>query len=259
MAAADAAPPAAPGGAGRHDSAEDLERAMLLGDHRRSSRSIAGIGTGREAFTSIVHSWFSRKFATGCAILLPLVVTFYVTYHFLELFDGFFSPMYKHFFGIETFGLGFITSVVFITTTGVFFSSWLGEWFLGFGEWFIRRVPLVKHLYGAAKQVSAALNPDSGGGGGTKAFQECVLIRHPRQGEYAIAFITGRTTLQTHEGALRLNSVYVPTNHVYVGDIYLLEDKDCLRTSMSVREGLETVVSVGTALPSALRAIEPRV
>jgi hypothetical protein len=47
------------------------------------------------------------------------------------------------------------------------------------------------------RQVSAALNPDNaGGGGGTKAFQECVLIRHPRQGEYAIAFITGRTTLQ---------------------------------------------------------------
>jgi hypothetical protein len=53
--------------------------------------------------------------------------------------------------------------------------------------------------------VSAALNPDSGGGsGGTKAFQECVLIRHPRQGEFAIAFITGRTTLQAGGRVARL-------------------------------------------------------
>lgn len=43
-------------------------------------------------------------------------------------------------------------------------------------------------------QVSGALNPDSGEG--SKAFQECVLARHPRHGEFAIAFITGRTVLQ---------------------------------------------------------------
>jgi len=32
--------------------------------------------------------------------------------------------------------------------------------------------------------------------------------------------------------------VYVPTNHVYVGDIFMLEDKDVIRTNLSVREGL---------------------
>lgn len=47
-------------------------------------------------------------------------------------------------------------------------------------------------------QVSGALNPDSGEGG-SKAFQECVLARHPRHGEFAIAFITGRTVLQVRE------------------------------------------------------------
>jgi hypothetical protein len=45
-------------------------------------------------------------------------------------------------------------------------------------------------------------------------------------------------TLQTREGDLRLNSVYVPTNHVYVGDIFMLEDKDIIHTNLSVREGL---------------------
>jgi uncharacterized membrane protein len=87
---------------------------------------------------------------------------------------------------------------------------------LSLGEFFIKRLPLVKHIYSASKQVSGALNPDSNEG--SKAFQECVLARHPRHGEYAIAFITARTVLQTHEGDMRLVSVYVPTNHVYVGE-----------------------------------------
>jgi hypothetical protein len=49
-----------------------------------------------------------------------------------------------------------------------------------------------------AVQVSGALNPESGEG--SKAFQECVLARHPRHGEFAIAFITGRTVLQVRGG-----------------------------------------------------------
>lgn len=43
---------------------------------------------------------------------------------------------------------------------GVFTSSWIGGVFLGLGEYIIRKVPLVKHIYSAAKQVSAAVAPD---------------------------------------------------------------------------------------------------
>ncbi len=44
-----------------------------------------------QAFSSIVHSWFSRKFATGAAILLPMVITVYISWSFLAFFDGIFS------------------------------------------------------------------------------------------------------------------------------------------------------------------------
>jgi uncharacterized membrane protein len=77
--------------------------------------------------------------------------------------------------------------------TGVFCSSWLGGVFLNMGEWIIKKLPLVKHIYSAAKQVSAAVNPANES---TASFQECVLIRHPRHGEYAFAFITGSTVMQ---------------------------------------------------------------
>jgi uncharacterized membrane protein len=45
---------------------------------------------------------------------------------------------------------------------------------------------------------------------------------------------------------------------VYVGDIFLLDDRDIIRTNLTVREGLEIVVSVGMALPPTLSAISRR-
>lgn len=39
-------------------------------------------------------------------------------------------------------------------------------------------------------------------------------------------------------GDMQLFSVYVPTNHIYVGDIFLLSKSDIIRTNLSVREGL---------------------
>jgi uncharacterized membrane protein len=185
-------------------------------------------------------------------VLFPGVVTFWIIWWFLHLFDSFFSPVYEYVFGFHVFGLGFLTSMAFIFATGVFTSSWIGGAFLGLGEYIIRKVPLVKHIYSAAKQVSGAVSPDHGA---TNSFRECVIIRHPRNGEYAFAFITGQTTLAMPEGDEDLYVVYVPTNHVYVGDIFLLGARDVIRSNLSVREGIECVVSVGMAVPPKLTVV----
>lgn len=225
-----------------------LQSALDLEDDEsklRSPRHSSGHAT-KEACMSVLSSWVSRRFMSGVAILFPVVVTFFLTWWFLAFFDNFFSPVYKHLFGIEVFGLGFLTSMVFIFMTGVFVSSWMGEALLSIGEWIIKKVPLVKHIYSAAKQVSAAVNPANET---AKSFRECVIIRHPRNGEFAFGFITGQTVLQSYEGELELFTVYVPTNHIYVGDIFLLQKQDIIKNNLSVREGLEIVVSVGMAIP----------
>ena len=56
-------------------------------------------------------------------------------------------------------GLGFATSITFIFLVGVFMSSWLGASLLGLGEFFIKKMPLVRHIYSASKQISAAISP----------------------------------------------------------------------------------------------------
>lgn len=115
-------------------------------------------------------------------MLFPVVITVYVTWWFLQFFDNFFSPVYEYLLGFHVFGLGFLTSMLFIfgtgtfslflplclcsetllsgLSTGVFASSWIGSAFVGLGEYIIRKLPLIKHIYSAAKQVSAAVSPD---------------------------------------------------------------------------------------------------
>lgn len=56
-------------------------------------------------------------------------------------------------------GLGFVTSLLFVFLVGVFVSSWLGATVFWIGEWFIKRMPFVRHLYSASKQISSAISP----------------------------------------------------------------------------------------------------
>ncbi|KAL8136986.1 hypothetical protein V2J09_002987 [Rumex salicifolius] len=202
--------------------------------------------TGRETFYKVIRSWASKKFMTGCVILFPIAVTFYITWWFIRLVDGFFSPIYAQ-LGIS---LGFVTSITFIFLVGIFTSSWLGASVLGIGEWFIKRMPFVRHIYNASKQISAAISPDQN----TQAFKEVAIIRHPRIGEYAFGFITSWVTLQyiilysinllmysgdmSYSGEEDLCCVYVPTNHLYIGDIFLVNSNDILRPNLSVREAI---------------------
>ncbi|KAI3771520.1 hypothetical protein L6452_02685 [Arctium lappa] len=206
---------------------------------------------GRETFVKVVRSWASKKFMTGCVILLPMAITFYITWWFIHFVDGFFSPIYDQ-LGIDIFGLGFITSITFIFLIGVFMSSWLGASVLSLGEWFIKRMPFVRHIYNASKQISAAINPDQN----TQAFKEVAIIRHPRIGEYAFGFITSSVILQNYSGDEELYTVYVPTNHLYIGDIFLVNSKDVLRPNLSVREGIEIVVSGGMSMPQILSTLD---
>ncbi|XP_047314812.1 protein LIKE COV 2-like [Impatiens glandulifera] len=205
----------------------------------------------RKACCYVLQSWVSKKFMTGCFVLFPVAVTFFVTWWFIQFVDGFFSPLYDQ-LGIDIFGLGFITSLLFVFSVGVFVSSWVGSTVFWIGEWIIKRMPFVSYLYSASKQISAAISPDQN----TTAFKEVAIIRHPRVGEYAFGFITSSVTLQRDDGDEELCSVFVPTNHLYIGDILLVNSNDIIRPNLSIREGIEIIVSGGMTMPQRILPVE---
>jgi uncharacterized membrane protein len=72
----------------------------------------------------------------------------------------------------------------------------------------------------------------------SNAFKEVALVRHPRIGEYVLGFITSTVTLRKSRDEEELYCVYIPTNHLYLGDIFLINPNDILRPDLSVREGI---------------------
>ncbi|KAL7141766.1 hypothetical protein ABFS83_08G075600 [Erythranthe nasuta] len=247
---------------GTREMDRDLERLIPLSitDNASCSKSsspsdspaaTAAVPAGNEALGKVIRSWAWKKFMTGCVILLPLAITFYITWWFIHLVDGFFSPIYIH-LGMNIFGLGFLTSITFIFLVGVFMSSWVGASLLALGEWFIKKMPLMSYIYAASKQISAAISPDQT----SQAFKEVAIVRHPRIGEYAIGFITSTIILRKTSGAEELCCVYVPTNHLYLGDIFLINSKDIMRPNLSVREGIEIVISGGMSIPKVLTIVD---
>ncbi|KAL8251794.1 hypothetical protein R6Q59_035487 [Mikania micrantha] len=70
---------------------------------------------------------------------------------------------------------------MFIFMVGVFMSSW-----------FIKRMPFVRRIYYASRQICVAIYP----GQNTQAFKEVDIIRHHCIGEYAFGFITSFVILQ---------------------------------------------------------------
>nr|GMC60268.1 protein LIKE COV 2 [Ipomoea batatas] len=191
------------------------------------------------------------EFWNFSVVLFPVAVTFFVTWWFIQFVDGFFSPLYEQ-LGFDIFGLGFVTSLLFVFLVGVFVSSWLGATVFWIGEWLIKRMPFVKHIYSASKQISSAISPDQN----TTAFKEVAIIRHPRVGEYAFGFITSSVILQKDDGDEELCSVFVPTNHLYIGDILLVSSKDIIRPNLSIREGIEIIVSGGMTMPQVISPVE---
>jgi len=135
----------------------------------------------------------------------------------------------------------------------------------------------------------------NGAGGVGGSFRECVLIKNPRLGNYMLGFVTGATTIRgvpapaiaggslkvsaTTTGAtspegldggsglrggkvittsstdLDLVAVYASSNHLVFGDVFLVPRSEIIRTNLSVREGIEAIVSMGMALPRELVAL----
>ncbi|PWA68803.1 hypothetical protein CTI12_AA304670 [Artemisia annua] len=63
-----------------------------------------------------------------------------------------------------------------------------------------------------------------------------------------MGFITSTVTLRKNTGVEELSCVYVPTNHLYLGDIVLVNSKDVMKPNISVREGIEIIILGGMSM-----------
>ena len=119
------------------------------------------------------------------------------------------------------------------------------------GERLLGRLPVVRSLYGATKQIMETVMASQ-----SDAFREVVLIEYPRRGIWAIGFVTGSTKGEVQNmSSENLINVFVPTTpNPTSGFLLFFPREDTISLDMGVEEAVKMVVSGGIVTPDDPKA-----
>lgn len=191
--------------------------------------------------------WLRRSFLTGLVVTVPLLITVVTLVAMFRFIDGFARPLALYVLGREVPGLGVLITAGFILLAGAIATNVIGRRVLQQTEKWLLNVPLFKTVYAPVKQLVAAFSPDSESG-----FKKVVIVDDPRRG-LVIGFLTREFTLDRGAGAEPMIAVYVPTNHLYLGDVLVFSRSQVFFPDVSVEEGVRIFLTGGMALPGALK------
>jgi len=187
--------------------------------------------------------WIRRSFIAGFFVTVPLFISVAAFIWLFGVVDGLTTPLYDRLLGRRIPGLGILTTALVILAAGATATNVIGKRFLQRGEGILMKVPVFRTIYAPVKQLVAAFSPDNEFG-----FKRVVMLED-RQG-LALGFLTKEFTVERGQGAEAMLAVYVPTNHLYLGDIVICERDRASFPDISVEEGIRIFLTGGMALPS---------
>ncbi len=183
-------------------------------------------------------------FLRGLVVVVPIVITVNALVWLFRFVDGLAGPLFEALLGRAVPGIGFATTVGVVLLAGFLFSIGPFQRVLLGAEQLLDAVPVVGVVYGTTKKVLSGI----GGPGSENAFKRFVLARLP--GRTTPGFLTGSFTLKRKDGEEHeVCTVYVPTNHLYVGDVVVLPAADVIETDLSVEDGVSLMLSAGASVP----------
>jgi len=184
-----------------------------------------------------------NTFIAGLVILVPIVLTANGLLWLFEYVDGLARPLAVRMVGRPIPGIGFVTTIAIVFLAGVLLSRGPLRRLLEGLEELLDTVPLVGTVYGTTKKVLAGFGkPDQ-----QSAFRRFVLAQLP--GRMMPGFLTGNFTLKRGDKVEAYCTVYIPTNHLYVGDVVVLPAADVIETDLSIEDGVSLILSVGASVP----------
>ena len=173
-------------------------------------------------------SYFKRYLIAGLLVWLPLGVTIAVIKFLVDLFDrslllipAAYRP--ENLLGVDIPGIGVLLSLLLILTTGVFVANFLGSKVVQVWEAFLSRIPLVRSIYHAVKQIAEAVF-----GSGEQTFEKVYLIEYPRKGLWTLAFQTStqQGEAQKKTGVDDVVNLFVPTTPNPTSGFFIMASRD---------------------------------
>ena len=194
--------------------------------------------------------WLRRSFIAGFFVTVPLFISVAAILWLFRVIDGLVGPLYIKLLRSEFVppGLGIATTALAILLVGAIATNVVGKRLLQRGESLLLHVPLFRSIYAPVKQLVVAFSPDNEYG-----FKRVVMIEDSARG-LMLGFLTKEFTIDRGQGPEALVAVYVPTNHLYLGDIVICPRDRATYPDITVEQGIRIFLTGGMALAGRVRA-----
>lgn len=193
-----------------------------------------------------------RYFFTGIVVTVPITITIWSAWWFLNFVDNAVAQIVPDDFNPNTYlpfeipGLGLIITVVFFIVIGFMARNFVGRLIIRVSEFIVLRMPIVRTIYYALKQVL-----DMTIGEQSRAFREVVMFQFPHPGSWTVGFVTGVAPAEMQvvgQGSEVLN-IYSPVTPTTAGFVVFIPKKDLIYLTMTVEEAVKLIASGGIIVP----------
>ncbi|MDF1544655.1 MAG: DUF502 domain-containing protein [bacterium] len=195
-----------------------------------------------------VTASIKRYFVSGVLVVIPLILTYIVLKFLFESLDGILQPLIFQVLGYYIPGLGIFTTLLIILLAGVLTRNFLGAKLHGLGESVLQKLPIIRPIYSASKQLLEALTHPS-----MTSFREVALIEYPRKGIYALCFVSHRIKIDSGQKTGEYTTCFIPSTPTPVsGMVVMVPHEEVFAVNMTVEEGIKFLVSGGVASPNLI-------
>ncbi|MES1200654.1 MAG: DUF502 domain-containing protein [Pseudomonadota bacterium] len=190
-------------------------------------------------------TWIRNSFLAGVALVLPFLVTGWVIWMVVTFIDGNVVPLLPAEYrgpAAAVPGAGVVIALIVLTIVGALAGNLLGRFIVGGVDAFIGNLPIVRSIYGGAKQVFGQVAaPDRA------TFKEAVLIEFPHAGVWAIGFVTNDDPAEVGgDPSEGLVCVFVPHTPIPASGFLIYAPRASLRPlNLTPEEALKRVISLG--------------
>jgi uncharacterized membrane protein len=199
---------------------------------------------------------YKKVFFTGLAVLMPVGLTLYILAFLIGMMDSLLLIIPEKyqpdaFLPFHIPGLGVIVTVILIFACGFITQSYIGNKIVNISEGLFAKIPFVRSIYQAMKQISDSMFMDK-----SQSFKKVVLIRFPSENVYSVAFITGVPNGEFKEKikgqGRNYVGVFMPTAPNPTTGLYMMMPEDeLIYLDISVEKAFTLIISAGIVTPAS--------
>lgn len=186
-----------------------------------------------------------RRLVAGLVVLIPLGITIFALRFLFNAVTGVLEPALDPLMGDLPFWARALLSVgtlfAILLIVGQIATNVVGHRVIQFFENLVLRIPIVRPIYRATKQVVDAVSAPKAD------FQSVVMIEFPRPGMRAVGFLTN--TLAGEDGR-NWSTVFIPTTpNPTTGFLQVVLSDEATRLDWTVEDAVKTIMSLGVLPP----------